>query len=179
MICLGLNYRPSSEHMDTPPEIRETIAGVMLKRLVEQFTLTNRDTMTFETAIASAPPDERGHFKEAFQALVEYKLLAEKSGEFFITQYGALFLEHAQPTFERRQLPFTDEERRSALNLLREAVSSDSRFNFHTDKLSQPYKARPPVIPEAAPAVTGAIWNWVGLALLIFFVWGIFKALTR
>ena len=165
--------------MDTPPEIRETIAGVMLKRLVEQFTLTNRDTMTFETAIASAPPDERGHFKEAFQALVEYKLLAEKSGEFFITQYGALFLEHAQPTFERRQLPFTNEERRSALNLLREAVSSDSRFNFHTDKLSQPYKARPPVIPEAAPAGTGAIWNWVGLALLIFFVWGIFKALTR
>lgn len=166
-------------HMDTPPKIREALAGVMLKRLVEQFTFTNRDTTTFEMAISRVSPPEREHFKEAFKALVEYKLVAEQSGEFFVTQYGALFLEHAIPIFERRALPFTDEERQSALTLLREAVSTDSRFDFHSETLSQPYKTRPPVILDAAPADTGAIWNWVGLALLIFFLWGIFKALTR
>lgn len=165
--------------MDTPRTLREALAGVMIKRLVEQLTFTKRDATTFELAISRVSPSEREHFKLAFRALVEYKLVAEQSGEFFVTQYGALFLEYAIPTFERRQLPFTDAERESALTLLREAVSSDSRFDFHSETLSQPYKARPPVIPEVPPAGTGAIWNWVGLALLIFFLWGLFKALTR
>ncbi|MDI1273436.1 hypothetical protein [Polaromonas sp.] len=165
--------------MDLPLTEREAVAGVMLRRLVEQFLFTKRGTTTLEMAMSRVPPPEREAYQKAFEALNEYKLVAEQSGEFFVTQYGSLFLEHVVPTFERRQLPLTAAERNRALSFIRSAVSSDARFDLQNAFGSPLQSAQPPQLPPVSGAGDPKKF-WMGVAILgLLTVWCIFAVLKR
>lgn len=156
--------------MDRTLNAREAAAGLMLKRLVEQFIFTKRGTTSLDLALSRIHPNERPAYKEAFEALIAYVMVAEQSGEYFVTQHGALFLEFAVPTMERRQLPLTDDERIKILSFLRSAVSSDSRFDFGQSSLTQ---------SSGKPAQQGSengnpMQFWIGAAIISFVViWGL------
>ena len=115
--------------MTTSLTVREASAAVLLRRLMEQFAFTKKESTSLKDAMSRVPPLERECYRNALEALIQHRLLGEQSGELFVSQYGALLLEYAIPEFERRQLPFTDHERAAALSTIQRVIASDSRFD--------------------------------------------------
>ena len=117
-----------------------------------------------ELALSRIPTNERHAYKGAFEALMTYKMIGEQAGEFFVTQYGSLFLEFAVPSMERRQLPLTAGERTKTLSFLRQSVSSDLRFDFGLAPLTQTLGTSAPKVSETGDPVQ----FWIGAAVIGF-----------
>jgi hypothetical protein len=144
----------------------EAMAALVLRRLVEQFSLTGRASTTFEEAMARVPPPERAFYAGALAALQEHRMVGEQQGELFVTQYGQLFLEYAIPTTERRALPLKPDEREQMLGLLKSIVRADIRLDPSAVS-SLPHTEPPPVYPgDPWKFWLGAIC--MGVILLLF-----------
>jgi hypothetical protein len=161
--------------METILTRREAAAAVILRRLVEQFTFTQKSSASMQDAMSRVPPPEREMYRGAIEALTELRMVGHQEGEIFVTQYGQLFLEFAVPSIEHRDLPLTISERATALSMLQATINGDARFGPQNDPVPGDTSAKPEIDPAGNPATF-----WFGVAIVGFIALAfLFQVLKR